>query len=313
MIFPIKILSLLHSLRDGEHAHFGEDVTEGIKDDIESVPSLSPVWALYEAVVRHELLLFKVSKSSAETDEISKADRTRDGIFREVKRRVGFYAQSNHEDLRQAAVMLQFITHPYDTGDARNLYEETEFIRNFLVDMNKAVNAQAIALIPGFADLLTDLADTNDHLNQLYTQRLQTLEELSRLGKRANVRRDADRAVLNLFIAANSVYQTNELSAKDPNIKEPLERAAIHVDALISQLRRILSQRGHKRKHKPGNPAKPDAPQTPGGNNPPPPPANPQPPTTTLPPAPPVPPQNPDTGNPPINPDDLNPPAVGER
>jgi hypothetical protein len=244
--------------------------------------------------------MFKLSKASPETKEISETDNSRDSAFREMKRLVDFYANDADPIVKQAATALQFIIEPYKSAASRNLFEETAFIRNCLADINKPENAQRIAALPGLSALLTRLATLNDRVDVLYTQRLQALEEIKTLGKRADVRGDVDNAFIDILQAINIQHRACELSGNDPALKAALEQSAAFINALIDQLRKILARRGHS--HKTTEPSEPSTPPDEATQTP----------DTSLPEAPDTPDQAPVATPPAINPDDLNPPAAGE-
>ncbi|MDR2534124.1 MAG: DUF6261 family protein [Tannerellaceae bacterium] len=307
MFLNTHISQFLIKLREGEHEGFGVTMVKEIKADAESIAELAPAWASYEAVIYHETLLFKLSKASPETREITDEDHLRDKIFREVRRLLKYYSKGVDPDRRHAAQKLIFAMKPYSTSDKRTIFGETSFISNFLTEFQDASNVQAIALLPGLSEMLVDLTATNTKVDTLYIQRLHTVEELEALGKRADVRKDADHSLVRFLEAVNTVYDYNEMTSKTASVKETLLRIAMRVNGLVAKLQAMLAQRGHKRSGKPGDDQKPKPPTPPA------PPTDPQNPDNTLPPAPPTPPQNPDTTIPPINPDELDPPAVGER
>jgi hypothetical protein len=304
------MLYFFSRLHDGEHAGFGAKIVERLKAALSGITLVAPLWDVYEAYVHHELLMFKISKASPETMDISATDKSRDGTFREVRRLINFYATDADPAAKQAAIALQFVIRPYDDAADRNLFEETTFIRNCLADLNKPANAQNIAALPGLSALLTRLESLNNHLDDLYTQRLEALEEIKALGKRVDVRSDVDNALIEIFQAINALHRSNELGAKDPALKATLEQSAEFINALIDQLQKVLAHRGH---HKPKDDGKED-----GGTQ-----------TPITPPTPPTPPeagtQNPNTDrpdasqttqNPTDEPHHLDPnehPAMGER
>jgi hypothetical protein len=314
MLINTKISQLLRSLHDGEHINVGTRIVENVKTGLAGIPQLTADWNAYEGVVHHENLMFKVSKSSPETQAISDADRGRDALFRETKHRLLFYLDDEDAAIKHAAGELYNVLKPYDRAAKQNLFEESKFVENFIKDINKPVNAQHIALVPGLGPMLAKLDTLNNRVADLYDQRIKTLNELAALGKRAYVRRDADRTLISLLEAINVVHRYNSMGAPDANIASKLESAASYINGLVDKLREILAKRGGKRKHKPGgtqkpdatNPAPPSAPPT-DPNNPPTDPNNPP----TDPNNPPTDPNNPPP--PPHNPDDPDPPAVGEH
>jgi hypothetical protein len=308
MLINTRIIVTLRSLRNGEHAEFTADLVSQAKADVVAVPQVVPAWNAFEAVANHESLLFRVSSESAETHLISGEDKDRDRIFKEVKRILKYNAEDKDPAVSEPAGSLLFVLKPYEKAPSTNLFEETKYIRNFLGAINKLENAPAIDAIPGLAPMLLKLEAANVKLHDLYQQRLQALEALARMGRPADIRKDADKALVALFEAINIVHAYNEMALYDNSIKTKLESAASYVHALVAQVHRILAGRSHPHGRKkpgagkPGKPAAPDAPAT-----------GPQNPENTPPQAPDTPPQNPSATPPGINPDDLNPPAVGER
>ena len=315
MLLNTQLFRFFRLLHDGEHAGFGAKLVAQLKALLASVTLIGPLWDAYEALVHHEILMFKLSKASPETQEISDTDKLRDGSFREVRRRLHYYANGADLGMRQAALHLLFILKPYDNADERNLFEETTFIRNLLTDINKPANAQDIAALPGFAELLVTLETLNNKVDALYTQRLQEQEEIKQLGKRANVRRDVDNACVSLIEAINSTHQYLTLSGTDAAQKANLEESAAFIEALVDQLQKVLSHRGHhKKKDDETDDGGTTTPTTPPTTPPTPPPSTPdgqQNPDTTNPAAPDTPNQNPGTGPHPLDPNEH--PSMGEH
>jgi hypothetical protein len=297
MLIDYRITGFFHALHDDEHLNFGVTLLDDIRTDITGIPALAPAWTEYEATVHHENLLFQVSKASPETREITVEDKVRDGAFRQTRRLLKYYANSPEAARKVAADELLFMLKDYNVADNRNLFGETAYIRNFLAECAKPVHAAQIAALPGLGELITDLTTANQIVDNLYTQRLHTVEELEALGKRVNVRKDADRNLISVLKGINTVYHYNEMTTKTPAVTTALERAAMRFNGLVNKLSLVIAQRGGKR-HKIEEDDNNEETQTPD---------------TTNPPAPATPPQAPDTTIPPINPEDLNPPSAGEH
>jgi hypothetical protein len=278
------------------------------KADVISNPMLVASWNAYEAVVHHEQLLFLTSRESPQTKEIDDCDTGRDGILREIHRQLLFHSKSQDADISHAAKVITHVVKPYDKAHKLALYEETSYIRNMLDDLGEAANAALIALLPGFPAMLANLATFNNRLDELYIERNLALDEIAKLGKRVDVRHDADAALYNLVDDINAVYKVNALGAKDPAVSAPLERVESIIRTITAKLEAVMARRHH---HKPA--AAPDKPGETPPAAPPAPPTDPQNPDNTLPQAPDTPPQTPDVTPPAIDPDELNPPAVGER
>jgi hypothetical protein len=303
----------MNVLRNGEHAEFGTSIVDHIKVFIIAVLKLVLYWNRYETAVNHENLVFRISAESAESKLIAKADKERDSLFNEIRHELQYFTKNNNAAIKDAAEKLLFILKTYGDATKKNLFEETKFIQNFLADINKAANAPFLALLPGIAALLQQLEAINTQLYELYQQRLQALEAIEELGKPADIRKEVDETLADLIDHINVVYEYNEMTDKDPDIKSNLESAASYLKGLIAQTERVLSRRDHHHKKTTSPPETPPAtpPETPDT-----PPATPdtppQNPDTNLPAAPDTPNQNPVAVPPPINPEDLNPPAAGE-
>ncbi|MDR2499189.1 MAG: DUF6261 family protein [Tannerellaceae bacterium] len=302
-------------LHDGEHAGFMTHIVERLKPALSGIALVATLWENFEKAVTHETLMFKMSKASPETQAISETDKARDRYFREVRHRLKFYAEDEDTALKHAADALLFLLKPYEDAAERSLFEETTFIRNFLSNVNQTSNAQNIGGIPGLNSMLVKLEALNNALDALYTQRLQTMEELKALGKRTDVRMDADMALMALLVAINSIHHYLELSGEASATKTAMEQSAEFVNSLIDQLRKVHAHRTHSRRKpseatqtaaapSPTAPKPAPANQPPAQNHPTPPPAN-QPPAQNHPTPPPTnqpPPQNKSTPAPPDKP-----------
>ncbi|MDR2498379.1 MAG: DUF6261 family protein [Tannerellaceae bacterium] len=246
MLINQLIAAFLRTLHDGEHLGWGRALLEGIGADVAMIPALMPLWTKFEAIVHREDMLFSVSKESVETQNIRRFDKRRDMTFREMRHRLKFYTRSENPVVAKAADDLRFVMHPYDQSDKNNLFGETTYIQNLLSELNKSINSVSIDLIPGFRDLMGSLEASNSALDDLYSQRLTALEDVKGLGRRLDVRKEADRIIIDFIKAVNAFYLVNELSVQDPTQKARLERIASFTNSLIMQLERNVA---HRRKH----------------------------------------------------------------
>ncbi|MDR2498096.1 MAG: DUF6261 family protein [Tannerellaceae bacterium] len=309
MLLNKHLTHLFSRLRNGEHVEFGTSIVDNIKAFIIAVALLLEIWNKYEALVEQENLLFRISAESYESHLIAAADKERDRLFNEIKRELKFHHNSPDAAIKQAAFEILFVLKPYEHASKKNLFEETKFIQNFLIAINKPALAGFIALLPSIGAMLQRLATVNTNLYDLYQQRLLALEALEKMGKAVDIRKEVDAAFIDIIDQINIIHGYNEMTAKDAAIKTNLENAANYISGLLHQTERVLSRRDHH--HKPAT----DEPSTPPATpptDPTTPPTDPQAPDNTLPEAPDTPPQQPNITIPPINPDDLNPPAAGE-
>ncbi|MDR2495802.1 MAG: DUF6261 family protein [Tannerellaceae bacterium] len=247
MLINQRILVLMRSLHDDEHLGFGTTMIDEIGADVALLPALTDKWEAYKAVVNREQLLFSVSKASVETGDIRGFDKRRDLIFREMRHRLKFYSRSPDALVAKAAAELLFVMHPFDDTANRNLFGETAYVGKMLAKLDEAEHAEAVNRIYGFRQMMTELGATNEALAERYNQRLHAVEEADSLGRRLDVRREADRRIVDIFDAMNAFDTVNELTAKDAGLREPLHRIAAFVHAMVQQIERNLS---HRRKHK---------------------------------------------------------------
>ncbi|MDR2496673.1 MAG: DUF6261 family protein [Tannerellaceae bacterium] len=268
MLLNTRQIGFLNILRDEEHLFYGQTLRDEIRDDVLSVSELVPVWNAYEPVLHHEGLLFQVSKASIETATIAKEDRLRDVTFREVRRLLKYYSKMGSSPAKEAADSLLFLMHTYDAADHRNIFGETAYIRGLVADFGRPEHAAMVDTVPGLRELLAILASANEKLDLLYNQRLHAREELEALGKRVNVRKDADRALVRLLGAINTVYEYNELKAQSQALRDVLQRIAMRINGLGDKLRLIMAQRQGRRrkkiereKEKPASPTPPPSPE----------------------------------------------------
>jgi hypothetical protein len=236
-------------LRDDEHLNLGLTLLEDWREDVANISALGPKWDEYEAVVQHENQLFQISKASPQTRGIRREDKVRDGIFREVRRFLKYYSRSDNPARKSAAVALLFVMKDYKEAAHRNLFGETAYIRNFLQDLGKTEHQGQITVLVGLAEMLADLSVANERVDNLYTDRLHTVEQLDALGKRVIVRKEADGLLIGILQAINSIDHYNSMTAKDAALSERLERMARRFHGLLDKLSRVVSQRsGRHRK-----------------------------------------------------------------
>ena len=248
MLIHTQLIYFLSHLHDAEHAGFGKGIVNQIGATLAAIGVLAPRWEAFERAVDHEHLMFRISKASPETREISATDKARDRDFREVKHRLKFYARGEDAALKHAADELLFWVKPFKDAAERNLFEETAFIRSFLAKIYEPENVLHVAAIPGLDSLLTTLDGLNVKLDELYSHRMQALGELKAMGKRTDVRAGTDHAFIFLLEGMNAMHEYLLMSGSDPGLKSALEQCGESVSALISQLQKVIAHRKHGRR-----------------------------------------------------------------
>ncbi|MDR2498520.1 MAG: DUF6261 family protein [Tannerellaceae bacterium] len=261
MLFNIRQIGFLHDMHAYEHSKYCSSLIDHIKADVMSIPELVEVWEEFEPLVEHENLIVRASKESIETQAIATDDKRRDLTFREIRRLLKYYSKLDDLPINADAKDLLFLMRHYDGTERQNLFSEMAYINKFLNEFNSSEQAAKVNAIPGLREMINYLTSTNDRFEELYNQRMIALERLNSLGKRVNIRKDVDKALINLLSTINVIYRYNELSSKDPAIKEKLEGVANKVNALHEQLLQIMAQRKGWRKRRKAE-AQKDAPAT---------------------------------------------------
>ncbi|MDR2498920.1 MAG: DUF6261 family protein [Tannerellaceae bacterium] len=301
---------LLTKLHIGEHYDFFQNgIIDGLLAIIGSLPMLAPMFSALQTVFQREDDFYKQSLAATQTPEIMYLQEKRIALFNFLWYSVSMARYYENATKLQAAEKLQFLRNNYKHLPTATYQDASGIMTNFLEDCMKAEwkpSLEALMLM----ELVNMMVDANDAFKLLYRERSIDKATTAEIGKLPEIRADVDSAFDALIESINVAWQTNEMVAKAPAVREGLLESRRVVTAAISQAETNLARRGHKKTQDDGKVD--EEVQTPDVTNPPAPETPPQAPDTSLPAAPDTPNQNPSVTPPPINPDDLNPPAAGE-
>ena len=246
-ILETNILYFLSRPLSNERVHAHEDLIGRISPDAENIPEVKKELDDYKKAVEKVSLVFKHSPKSPETLHIAKLDVRRGTLWRGGKQLIKIALDSADADTRLAAGDLSIlVNNTYGDVPHFSLYGETGSLKHAIADFRTTENQPKVALINGLTGIVNELDTVNIELETFYHKRFQEVEAVKQLGKLTDTLKQADKLLVALFQALNTVYDYNARTAKLPALKEAIERIATYVEALFDQLKRILDH------HKPG-------------------------------------------------------------
>ena len=244
-IVQTKITYFLDRLFIIEHVGMMEEIIEKAKGYIAGMPVLAKEWNRFERLVSHESIMFKVSRKSLETKEMAAYNKERLLYWREMRRRLKFFAAtSDEETVRESARRLLSEMKHFHEALTGNLWVKTICINLLLESLSVGENSAAVDAIPDFRKLMEGLGRANGEFEKLHYQRSLELENNKSLGKIALFRRKVDKALIALLNSIVIVYKYNEMDTRNPDVKERLEKTAFEVNSLIEQLKLNLAHHG---------------------------------------------------------------------
>ncbi|MDR2533474.1 MAG: DUF6261 family protein [Tannerellaceae bacterium] len=291
-LITIYFKHLLSRLHNGEHCDFfAYKIILLLTAAVARVPQLSAVFLALQAAFQREDELYKKSEAAYSTPAIARHVEMLRAYFGHFKNSVEVLRFSLDPSELQAIDRLRFLINTYVDILSANYSDLSALAGNFLKDCDNATNKPSVELLE-LQSQVTRLKNTHTSFLTLYNARFLDKEQLAELGKLRYIRVEVDIAFEVLIDGVNVAWTTNEIGAKDPDVREALLECKEVINGAIHQTQLNLAHRGVHHVVSPSGPQNPDI---------------------NLPDAPDTPPQTPDATPPTIDPDELNPPAVGER
>ncbi|MDR2496806.1 MAG: DUF6261 family protein [Tannerellaceae bacterium] len=273
---------------------------------------LNSIFTALQTAFAKEDNLYKQSQAAFQTPEIHTLHDARVAYFNFLWDCVNIIKYKNDPSLTNAIARLEFLHHTYVHLPGENYYDMIGTMTNFLQDCELPEYHAALQLLSdaelfNLIKIVAEAKTANDTFKTLYHERSIDKVHVAALGRLTALRLDVDDAFVTFVDAVNIAWTSNELGAKDPDIRQHLVEVKDIITAAIQEAQLTLSRRGH---HKPKDDGKEDeGTQTPDTTPPTPPTGGTQTPNTDRPAAPPT------EQNPTDEPHHLDPnehPAMGE-
>ena len=176
------------------------------------------------AAVKEEDRCLVISRRNLITDDIRAADKTRDDIFRSLRKAINGFTDAPVADVAQAAKELQQCLVDYRIDPAMQLDRETGLLHNFIADLETKYAAQVTKL--GLTLFVAPLKEANAKVEQFIVDRT-TAQSAVIAGELRQARLTTDAAYRHLVKFVNAlamVSGTTDYDALAKFLNEHIDR-----------------------------------------------------------------------------------------
>ncbi|MDR1938507.1 MAG: DUF6261 family protein [Tannerellaceae bacterium] len=219
---------------------------------INKILALFQLWTIYSTDFRIEDTLYKQSRKASETKKLKDAHTMRDKLFRLIKLAIDTATLNPDSQMQNAAQHLKDLFEVYKNASQKTYLESTALITNLIQDLEKPENAAYVELLELTASV-DALAAQNRAFDLLYNKRSESNYNKKEQGSMSKARIKVDKSYYDLVSAVNAIYQSNELMAKDKDLRDLLADIIDTMNSYIEQIELVYARRNAKYKAKKSN------------------------------------------------------------
>jgi hypothetical protein len=242
----------LKNVRNAEHFQFHWTIVSFLSTVINKILALFQLWTIYSTDFRIEDTLYKQSRKASETKKLKDAHTMRDKLFRLIKLAIDTATLNPDSQMQNAAQHLKDLFEVYKNASQKTYLESTALITNLIQDLEKPENAAYVELLELTASV-DALAAQNRAFDLLYNKRSESNYNKKEQGSMSKARIKVDKSYYDLVSAVNAIYQSNELMAKDKDLRDLLADIIDTMNSYIEQIELVYARRNAKYKAKKSN------------------------------------------------------------
>ena len=170
MMIDIQKVDLV-GMNNGAHYEFMKVVNDrfAAETTLSTNASAKKAMEALAAALKEEDRCLVISRRNLITDDIRAADKTRDDIFRSLRKAINGFTDAPVPDVAQAAKELQQCLVDYRIDPAMQLDRETGLLHNFIADLETKYAAQVTKL--GLTLFVAPLKEANAKVEQFIVNR----------------------------------------------------------------------------------------------------------------------------------------------
>ncbi|MDR1937136.1 MAG: DUF6261 family protein [Tannerellaceae bacterium] len=242
----------LKNIRNAEHFQFHWMVVAYLSAVINQIIALIQLWLIYYTGFGSEDTLYKQSRKSSETLKLRKANTMRGKLFKLIKFAIETALLDPDTGRQEAAQNLKDLFNVYKNASQKTYLETTALITNLMQDLEKPENDAYVTLL-GLSESINALAAQNQAFDLLYKKRSESNYVKKAQGSMNKARTKTDKSFYDLVSGINALYQTNEITDKDPQLRHLLGEAIDAINSYIDQIELVYARRNAKYKVKKSN------------------------------------------------------------
>ncbi|MDR1918100.1 MAG: DUF6261 family protein, partial [Tannerellaceae bacterium] len=137
---------------------------------------------------------------------------------------------------------LQFILDNFKKTDRKPYAENTALVTNLLQEFDKA-DEQAAIMHLRLNEVVEELRGHNIAFDVVYGKRAKAQKLLREEGRFIDLRIEVDKAFFELVKVINVLYQSNELTTKDPALAATMGAVIDEINGRIAQTKLVYTRR----------------------------------------------------------------------
>ena len=225
MMIDIQKVDLV-GMNNGAHYEFMKVVNDrfAAETTLSTNASAKKAMEALAAALKEEDRCLVISRRNLITDDIRAADKTRDDIFRSLRKAINGFTEAPVADVAQAAKELQQCLVDYRIDPAMQLDRETGLLHNFIADLETKYAAQVTKL--GLTLFVAPLKEANAKVEQFIVGRT-TAQSAVIAGELRQARLATDAAYRHLVKFVNAlamVSGTTDYDALAKFLNEHIDR-----------------------------------------------------------------------------------------
>ena len=225
MMIDIQKVDLV-GMNNGAHYEFMKVVSDRFATEtaLSTNASAKKAMEALAAALKEEDHCLVISRRNLITDDIRAADKTRDDIFRSLRKAINGFTDAPVPDVAKAGKVLKQCVADYAINPAMQLDRETGLLHNFIADLETKYAAQVTKL--GLTLFVAPLKEANAKVEQFIVDRT-TAQSVIAAGELRQARLTTDAAYRHLVKFVNAlamVSGTGDYDALAKFLNEHIDR-----------------------------------------------------------------------------------------
>ena len=225
MMIDIQKVDLV-GMNNGAHYEFMKVVNDrfAAETTLSTNASAKKAMEALATALKEEGRCFVISRRNLITDDIRAADKTRDDIFRSLRKAINGFTDAPVADVAKAGKVLKQCVADYAINPAMQLDRETGLLHNFIADLETKYAAQVTKL--GLTLFVAPLKEANAKVEQFIVDRT-TAQSAVAAGELRQARLATDAAYRHLVKFVNALVMvsgTTDYDALAKSLNQHIDR-----------------------------------------------------------------------------------------
>jgi hypothetical protein len=242
------ISSAIYPTTIDSHYELFYDIVNRSEVEVAKVEALTDVYTNFRLTFNHEALAYR-KHQLIESDDMLDIDRWRMGLVGGIFYMIRMRKKSLDPADRSAAKLLyKEIVLTYPETYRHGLEEKSGRINNILEDFNKPKYQAAITKL-NLLSLINELISANNAFDQKFYAKTDEEEAMADVGSPSKAHAATNKAFSAFLGAIEHLYNANEMTTKDEDLRDNLSAIAFIINGLLHQVEKSLAHKRPKKKN----------------------------------------------------------------